>query len=259
MHYLDAGDGDPVVFVHGVPEWSMTYIEVINRMQYKFRCIVPDHLGFGRSDKPAAADFSSAGHSRRLLQLLTALDLADIHLVTHDFGVPIGIGALVAKPSLFKTLTISNGWLWDLRPSLMAYGLRLLEGRLGRWLYLSAGIELHVMARHLFARRSTYRKWRPVLIESHRSPLDRLANYHLMKEMLRAGDHYDALRRQLQDIDIPAQFVWGSKDRLFSGSYLNKWHKAFPHYTIRKLTEAGHFPHMETPDQYIEALRGILH
>ena len=103
MHYFDEGAGPVILFVHGIPEWSMTYSKMIEELSSSFRSIVPDHLGFGLSDKRIDIDLKPAAHSARLLQFIERLGLSNIHLVVHDFGGPIGIGALAQKPELFSS------------------------------------------------------------------------------------------------------------------------------------------------------------
>src|SRR6202142_2286413 len=52
MHYLDEGEGDPILLLHGEPTWSFLYRKVIPELRAGFRCVAPDYFGFGRSDKP---------------------------------------------------------------------------------------------------------------------------------------------------------------------------------------------------------------
>ncbi len=66
MHYLDEGQGDPVVMVHGNPTWSYEYRHMILKLLSTHRCIVPDHLGFGLSDKPLDWDYLPIHHAEYL-------------------------------------------------------------------------------------------------------------------------------------------------------------------------------------------------
>jgi haloalkane dehalogenase len=52
LHYVDEGDGAPIVMVHGTPDWSFVYRNVIKALAPRFRCVVPDNLGFGLSERP---------------------------------------------------------------------------------------------------------------------------------------------------------------------------------------------------------------
>ncbi len=94
MHYVDEGprDGRPVVLVHGNPTWGFLYRNFIGALtQAGHRAIAPDHLGFGRSDKPADPGlYRIPRHVARLDALLESLDLRDAVVVVQDWGGPIG-------------------------------------------------------------------------------------------------------------------------------------------------------------------------
>jgi pimeloyl-ACP methyl ester carboxylesterase len=79
LHYLDEGTGTPVVMVHGNPTWSFYFRSQINALSSDYRCIVPDHIGCGFSDKPDAASYSYTLQSRvdDLDALITSLDITE--------------------------------------------------------------------------------------------------------------------------------------------------------------------------------------
>lgn len=93
MHYVDEGQGRPVVMVHGNPTWGYLHRNFIGPVtEAGFRAVVPDHLGFGRSDKPDEPDlYRIRMHAERLESLLQALDLQDATVVVQDWGGPIGL------------------------------------------------------------------------------------------------------------------------------------------------------------------------
>src|SRR5687768_5848628 len=91
MHYEDQGSGPPILFVHGTPTNSYEYRHLIGAMSNRFRCIAPDHLGFGQSSRPAAFAYTPDAHAVVLKEFVERLDLRDITLVVHDFGGPIGL------------------------------------------------------------------------------------------------------------------------------------------------------------------------
>ena len=63
-HYIDEGEGDPIVMVHGNPTWSFYFRELIKALSPQYRTIVPDHIGCGLSDKPEETDYDYRLHSR---------------------------------------------------------------------------------------------------------------------------------------------------------------------------------------------------
>ncbi len=115
MHYVDEGprDGPVALLLHGMPTWAYLYRDMIGPLvDAGFRCIAPDHLGFGRSDKPTDIHwYTIARHTEILTTLITRLDLRDITLVCQDWGGPIGLAQAAVMPERFSRLVIMNTWL----------------------------------------------------------------------------------------------------------------------------------------------------
>ncbi|WP_375781154.1 alpha/beta fold hydrolase [Bradyrhizobium sp. ma5] len=94
MHYLDEGprDGEVVLCLHGEPTWGYLFRHLVPLLSTTHRVVVPDHMGFGKSATPAERSYWLQDHVDNLEALVVALDLADITLVMHDFGGPVGMG-----------------------------------------------------------------------------------------------------------------------------------------------------------------------
>lgn len=88
LSYIDEGQGEVLLFVHGTPSWSFEFRHVIAAMRESHRCVAIDHLGFGLSDKPVGGAYRPEDHARRLQAFVQALDLRGVTLVVHDFGGP---------------------------------------------------------------------------------------------------------------------------------------------------------------------------
>ncbi|MFO7551517.1 MAG: haloalkane dehalogenase [Haliea sp.] len=112
MHYLDEGprQGPLVLLLHGEPSWCFLYRHMIRELSARgLRCIAPDLIGFGRSDKPVQREYYSyAGHVAQMAALVTALDLRDIILVCQDWGGPIGLSVLAQMPERFQAVVAAN-------------------------------------------------------------------------------------------------------------------------------------------------------
>lgn len=109
MHYLDEGTGDPVLLLHGNPTWSYLYRRMVPPIAGLARAIVPDYLGFGRSDKPIGREwYSYDGHYASIERLVEGLDLTELTLVLHDWGGPIGLRLALAHPERVTRLVILN-------------------------------------------------------------------------------------------------------------------------------------------------------
>ena len=122
MHYVDAGpaDGPVVVLLHGQPTWSYLYRDVITALGAAgMRVIAPDHIGFGRSDKPTeGTDYTFARHIDWVHSLIAGLRLREITLVVQDWGGPIGLSVLVREPDRFAKVVATNTILHSCEPAL---------------------------------------------------------------------------------------------------------------------------------------------
>ncbi|MBS1618673.1 MAG: alpha/beta fold hydrolase [Bacteroidetes bacterium] len=259
MHYLDDGQGKTILFVHGIPEWSMLYASIVSQLSPGYRCIVPDHLGFGLSDRDDKLPLTPLAHAQRLVCLIKELDLSDIHLVVHDMGGSIGLRAAVEVPERVSSVTLTNTFCWDLRGTSAARGLSLMDGRIGRWLYLDKGFSVKVMAANAFADRNVYHKYQDTFLQVHQAPADRYANYILMMEMLRSGKFYHETLQKFHKLHLPGQIVWGMRDKFFSAKeYLTRWQREMPGYKVTELRTSGHFPQLEATVEYAKAIADFI-
>lgn len=114
MAYVEAGEGDPVLMLHGEPTWSYLYRHMIPPLAGLGRVIVPDLIGFGRSDKPVATNaFTYKSHARWLRKFLDALDLKNITLVCQDWGGLLGLRVLSQRPERFARVVAMNTGIPD--------------------------------------------------------------------------------------------------------------------------------------------------
>jgi haloalkane dehalogenase len=114
LAHVDAGDGAPVLFMHGEPTWSFLWRKVIPPVRDAgFRCIAPDLAGFGRSDKPVDFDwYSYDRHCAMAATLLEDLDLRDATVVVHDWGGPIGLRLAVEQPDRIARIVVMDTGLF---------------------------------------------------------------------------------------------------------------------------------------------------
>jgi pimeloyl-ACP methyl ester carboxylesterase len=108
MHYVDEGDGEPIVCLHGEPTWGYIYRNFIADLRKHHRIVVPDHMGFGKSETPPEREYTLSTHVDNLEALLLDLDLRDITLVMQDWGGPIGGGFAFRHPNRVKRLCLVN-------------------------------------------------------------------------------------------------------------------------------------------------------
>jgi haloalkane dehalogenase len=109
MHYLDEGEGDPVLCLHGEPTWSFLYRKMIPGLSAVARVVAPDYFGFGRSDKPTDSGwYSFDRHCASIVRLVEELDLQRMTVVVQDWGGPIGLRLAVDQPERVARLVILN-------------------------------------------------------------------------------------------------------------------------------------------------------
>lgn len=260
MRYVDEGDGRPVVMVHGTPTWSFMYRHLITGLRDRHRCVAPDNLGFGLSDKPAGISYRPGDQAWRLAALLDELRLKDLTLVVHDFGGPIGLAYAIAHPERVRSLVLFNTWMWSVADDrALAWAGRLLGSRLGRVLYERAGFSVNVMWARAIRDRARYT---PAVHRHYARALDtpaaRRATWAYARELLGSSDWYEGLWRQRERLrTIPALLVWGLADPAF-GRFLPRWRAAFDDVEVLELPDAGHAPAEERAPELLPALRRFL-
>jgi len=243
VHYVDEGDGSPVLFVHGLPTWSFVWRHLIAGLRDRHRCVALDLPGFGLSDKPAGDAYRPEDQARRLAAFVDALRLKDFALVVHDFGGPIGLALALDRPDAVRRLVLFNTWMWSLaaEPRYARAG-RLLASPLGRFLYERVGFSLNVVWRHAVRdrryTRAVHRQYAAPLAE----PAARHATWIYARELLGSSDWYASLwARRERLARIPALLVWGARDPAFAACLL-RWRSLFYRADVLELADAGHAP-----------------
>lgn len=244
MHYIDEGQGPTLLMVHGTPTWSFLYRHLVTGLRDRFRCVVPDHLGFGLSDKPAGDAYRPQDQARRLAAFVQALGLEDLTLAVHDFGGPIGLAYALDHPDNVRRLVVFNTWMWSLAGDRQYERVsRLLSGALGRFLYERLGFSLNVVFRHAVADKTRYtRAVHAQYAAPLRDPAARHATWIYLRELLGSSDWYAgqwARRERLAA--IPALLVWGLKDPAF-GKWLPRWRTVFRRAEVVAWDDVGHAP-----------------
>ena len=119
MHYVDEGKGEPIICLHGEPTWGYIYRKFIPPLSKTYRVIVPDHMGFGKSETPQDREYRLWTHVENLALLIEELDLRDITFVVQDWGGPISAGYTVRHPERVKRFCLMN--------TLLGYGALLAK------------------------------------------------------------------------------------------------------------------------------------
>lgn len=285
MHYIDEGDrgGRPVVLVHGNPTWGYLYRNFVPPLvEAGHRVIVPDHLGFGRSEKPDDADlYRVPRHARRLNSLLESLNLRGAVLVPQDWGGPTGLFWATQHPERIDGLFILNTYAHGFRPEALPPGkdkiplplpLRMFRAPVigevlvkgldafKRGFLFRAGVthpeRLTPVVKRAY--RDVHRGWSertPILVFPREIPVDGKGPVAAM-----TADIEERMKRDFRS--KPVHVVWAMKDPAFLPSYLETlWLDTFPDATVTRLDDAGHYlqedAHERIVPELVEFVNGL--
>lgn len=274
IHYVDEGprDGTPIVFVHGNPTWSYVYRRFIEAvLGWGFRAIAMDHLGFGRSDKPARpGDYNIPAHADRCEALLEALDLQDAILVVQDWGGPIGLPFAARQPERVGGLFILNTFFSrptekvPLPPILKAFRAPMIG-------------DLLVKGAHAFVRGFLFRAGlnnpeclsgtdRAAYLAPHPTWSSRTGILAFPRQIPTGptGPISDFVDREGTELvnafrGKPVKIVWPMKDVAFLPTTLeDMWIPMFPNAEIVRVPSSGHFVQEDAHTTVIPELMNFI-
>ena len=270
MHYLDEGprEAPPVLMLHGNPTWSFYYRNLVLALGDRYRCIVPDHVGCGLSDKPD--DDVYPYHLERRIEDIEALyrhlDLDQpISLIVHDWGGMIGFGwATSCNPEISRTVILNTAAFP--MPSDKRFPFALwLAGRTPVGAVLVRGFN----AFSGLASRVAFKK--PVSTDvrkSYTGPYDswgnRIATLRFVQDIpLKASDRsFDIVveteSRLQMFADKPALIAWGERDFVFDLPFLNKWQQHLPRARVLRYPGCGHYILEDAGEDLIKEISEFL-
>jgi pimeloyl-ACP methyl ester carboxylesterase len=244
MHYVDEGSGDVVLFVHGNPTWSFMYRHLIRGLSKRYRCVAPDQIGFGLSDKPRGASYLPQFHGENLTNFIKTLGLKDITLVIHDWGGPIGMAYAVDHPQNVKRLIVFNTTVWSLKGVKGAERFsRIVGGPIGRfacrWLNVFPRFVIPMlMGNGSRLTKAIHRHY----IRPFPTPTSRESTWVPAKALLGESEWLSSLwakRRRLAEKSV--LILCGMKDPTLGPDKLARWQHAFPRHSTLTYPEVGHF------------------
>ena len=264
LHYLDEGEGEVLLFLHGNPTWSFYYRNLIQNFQGRYRCVAPDHIGCGFSDKPQDYDYTLSTHIDNLENLVDFLGLKNITLVVHDWGGAIGMGLAVRKPELIKRLVLFNTASFLSTDIPLRIGLCRMP-LLGTILIRYLNLFVRGVLRFGLKRRKRLKKnVRAGYLAPYDTFENRIANLKFVQDipMEQAVPSYSVIQcieRNLKQFDgYPILIIWGSEDFCFNVKFLNKWREIFPRAEVREVYNAGHLVVEDASDEIIPWIEGFL-
>ena len=265
QHYIDEGpkDGNPIIMLHGEPTWGYIYRNFIPQLSEKYKVIVPDLMGFGKSETPQDKEYTLKTHVENLAGLINFLDLKNITFVGQDWGGPIGMGALSLSPNLLKGAVVMNTGFnaptikMDLSPAHATVKTPII-GELMVEVFFS-------MFDRLGNVQGDPESWTPEVAKLYGKPLYDNGNAKAplaMMRMVTDGPSHPStpsmikIENYVKTLGIPAEIVWGMNDPIL-GKALPRMEENFPKAPVTQ-TDAGHFLQEEVPTEIAEALMRVL-
>lgn len=264
LSYLDEGPraDEAVLMLHGNPTWSYFYRDVVRQLSPSQRCIVPDHVGMGLSEKPQNYDYRLSSRIADIEALVAALGLKRIHLIVHDWGGAIGFGFATRHPELIGRIVILNtaAFFSTHIPKRIAL---CRAGFFGEWL---------VRGLNGFAGpaswMSTVRPLTPDVKRGFLFPYDswatRIAVHRFVRDIPMRPSHptrptLDAIEAKMPLLAEREKLIlWGGRDFCFNEHFLARWREIFPQASVHRYAAAGHYVLEDAGDDAIGRISCFL-
>lgn len=262
LAYLDEGQGDVILLLHGMAGSSQTWRSVIPPLSRKYRVIAPDMLGHGNSAKPRS-DYSLGAFAVWLRDLLDELGVAQATIVGHSLGGGVAMQFVYQHPDYCQRLVLIGSG--GLGPD-VGLTLRLLSAP-------GAELILPIIAPSpVLAAGDWVRSWfRKAGVESPRgaemwSAYSSLADAPTRQAFLRTlrsvvdyrGQAVSALNRLNVKADMPIMAIWGEQDAIIPVEHAYAAHEARPDTRLEVLAGVGHFPQVERPNDVVDLIDDFI-
>jgi haloalkane dehalogenase len=284
QHFVDEGPedsapGEPVVFLHGEPTWGYLWRHLIDPISATHRVVVPDHMGFGKSETPQDRTYAAAEHIANLESLLVdELDLHDITLVMHDWGGLIGAGFALEHPGRVRRIVAVNTFIPLGLPAQIPPMIANLESAWFTWarqanedgtLEQILGNAGHTVTHLMLALQTIARPqimtptWVRAYSAHFASPADCRGAIRFPQQIVAPGSDpppappTPAAVAAIQS--KPAMAAVGLHDTALLAHHVKAaFRAAYPSAPIIDLPSAGHFPPEDTPDALLALLTLFL-
>ncbi len=269
-HYLDEGQGEPLLSIHGNPTWSFFFRSLVHGFSTDYRVIVPDHMGCGLSDKPDTSQYAFSLQSRisDLSYLIENLNFNDpITLILHDWGGMIGLAwAMDHLDQVGRIIVTNTAGFFPPQGKSIPRRLRLIRkpNTFADWLVL----HLNLFSRAALYMAPKHRLSAAVktgLSAPYNTPQNRMATLKFVQDIpLDANDPSGAIvARVEQNLDKlgekPTMILWGAHDFVFDRDYYDEWQRRWPQAQAHWYADAGHYLFEDVPDRIISHIKEFLH
>lgn len=265
LSYLDEGarTDEAVLMLHGNPTWSFYYADLVRALAPTHRCIVPDHVGMGLSDKPENYPYTLETRIDDVARLVASLGLKRIHLIVHDWGGAIGFGFAARHPELIGRIVILNTAAFESphiptsillckAPVVGPLLVRVLNG----FAWPATWMAMHRRKLSSAEKRALlfpYDSWGNRVAVSafvRDIPLDVLHPSWMTLKAIEAG--------LTQFAACEALILWGGEDFCFNDHFLARWRELLPRADVHRIADAGHYVLLDAREEVIPRIVAYL-
>lgn len=266
MHYLDEGprDAPALLMMHGNPTWSFYYRNLVKALRDRYRCIVPDHIGCGLSDKPQDYEYTLRRRIDDVDALVQHLGVKQFHIAVHDWGGAIGMGLCARRPAAVGKIILFNTAAF--RDVNIPFSINICRipgfGELAvRGLN---GFVLTAQIRAIYDRAKLAGPIREAYLAPYDSWANRVAIHAFVKDIPMSPDHpswqtlgevEDALP---QFADHEVLIIWGDDDFCFTPHFRERFQAIFPSAEVHALSDASHFVVEDAPEAIVDWMSSFL-
>jgi pimeloyl-ACP methyl ester carboxylesterase len=260
LHVVAHGQGPALLFIHGWPEFWLTWQPVMERLSDRFMVIAPDLRGFGHSDKPDG-EFGPSDHALDMIALMDALNIPKFGVIGHDVGGAViqplarlvedrifglflfnfvypGIGERMGTPDRLKEIWYQSFNQMDIAPKIIGTNRESCKAYIGHFL------------RHWSYQKHAFDDVLEIFIDNFMQPGNLeggFAHYkasHAGRIAMMTGQ-----APHLPPINVKTCVRWSCHDPLFPYEWTDQLHKTFTHLDLAPFEDVGHFPHRENPER----------
>ena len=270
LHYLDEGspDDQPVVMVHGNPTWSFYYRNLVNDLKSDHRCLVPDHIGMGLSDRPDDEGYRYTLQSR-VDDMGHWLDAVEperpVDLIVHDWGGAIGMSWAVRHPERVRRIVLLNTWAFNIpKHESLPASLKFARTSVGGFLIQRFNAFSGLAVRMATAGKLDKDVAKGLVAPYQGNPAQRLATLRFVEDIpLSENDPawsvLDETESRLAALaEKPILIAWGAKDFVFNDKVLAIWKATYPSAEVEYYPDAGHYVLEDAHDRIAPRVKAFL-
>jgi len=261
LHYIDEGQGDPIVMVHGNPTWSFYYRNLIKELSKTNRVIAIDHMGCGLSDKPQDYQYTLKQRVSDLTSLLEQLNILKYSMIVHDWGGAIGFGHAIDHVERIDKMIILNTAAFLSSRIPFTIGLCKLKF-VGPFMvkYLNS---FCYPATFMTTEKKLSNLVKKAYLFPYQGVQNRVAISEFVQDIPMAPTHrsYDYLRNIEEKLPLlkgKKLILWGGKDFCFNDDFFHKWQQIYPDADYKYYENAGHYVLEDEKEDTLKTIKLFL-